>query len=84
MSRVHAIGPKRTSLTSLKALLLTIVVGALLSAGYAGMIGVSHFLIHGRWDRTPVFALGCLACGAVFGLVVGALFFRSPETKKHA
>jgi hypothetical protein len=47
-------------------------LGALPAALYAGLVSVVHFAVTARWERLPAFALGCLAVGALVGLLGAA------------
>jgi hypothetical protein len=56
-------------------------VGALLGASYGALVAGVHFIVHGRWDKGPAFALGATVASAALGLVAGtvsALFRRRP------
>jgi hypothetical protein len=44
-------------------------LGAVPGALYAGMVGGLHFVLHGRWDRVPAFAVGCVLVGGLLGLL---------------
>jgi hypothetical protein len=48
-----------------------LVLGAVPGALYAGVVGIVHLGVSGRWDRAPAFAVGCALVGALFGLLGG-------------
>jgi hypothetical protein len=47
------------------------VLGTIPGMLYAGLVGAVHIGLYGRWDRVPVFVVGCIAVGALFGLLRG-------------
>jgi hypothetical protein len=50
--------------------LASVGCGVAAGAFYGGLVGVVHFGVHGRWDHTPGFAVGCVVVGAVLGLLL--------------
>jgi hypothetical protein len=54
-----------------------LLLGAVLGALYAGLVGAVHLGVSGRWDRVPAFAVGCVLVGALFGLLGGIKWARS-------
>jgi hypothetical protein len=65
----------------LVAILVGLLLGTLAGLAYATLVGGLHRTVHGRWDRVPTFALGCVAAGAAAGLAIGAgmAFVASPN-----
>jgi hypothetical protein len=49
--------------------LVSLVLGAIPGALYAGLVGAVHLGVYGRWDRMPAFAVGCILVGALLGLL---------------
>src|SRR6266545_4828250 len=51
--------------------LVSMMLGAAVGAGYAGVVGTAHLSAYRRWDHIPAFAVGCVLVGALFGLLGG-------------
>jgi hypothetical protein len=56
-----------------------LVLGAVPGALYAALVGIVHLGVHGRWDRAPAFAVGCVVVGAFLGLLGGVIWALSGE-----
>jgi hypothetical protein len=61
-------------------LLAGMAVGVVPAMLYATLIGGLHRLLHGRWDRVPIFVAVCLPVGALIGLLGGAAWLRWSES----
>jgi hypothetical protein len=70
---INAVTSKQAG-TSIRPLALPFVglaVGALPGAAYGALVAFVHLAVSGSLDRTPAFAVGCVAITAAIGLVVG-------------
>jgi hypothetical protein len=58
-----------------------VVLGIVPGALYAGLVALVHLGAYGHWDRVPTFALGCIAVGAVVGLLGGFKWALSGQAR---
>jgi hypothetical protein len=49
--------------------LVSMVLGAVPAALYAGLVGTVHLSVYGRWDQIPAFTACCVLVGAALGLL---------------